>query len=100
MKRESAEIDLKIPDMGNLLIPAGVLNRLKVSRGDKVHIKVTTSVLSVQLKQRNVTEEEIEHIAALQIEPKENVIKCLATESRFSRNKGFKRRAHGLRGKI
>jgi antitoxin component of MazEF toxin-antitoxin module len=99
VKRESAEIDLRILDGGDLLIPAEVLNRLNVSRGNKVHIKVSTSVLSGQLKQRNVTEEEIEHIAALQFEPKENVIKCLATESRFSENKGFKRRAQGLRGK-
>ncbi len=100
MKKESAEINLRILDGGDLLIPARVLNRLNVERGDKVRIKVTTSVLSNELNRRNVTEEEIERIADLQLEPRENVIKFLATESMFSSNNRFKRRAKELRGKI
>jgi hypothetical protein len=99
MKTESAEIDLKVTDGGDLVIPAGVLNRLNLRRGEKVHIRVTTSKLSGELKRRNVTEEEIQRITALQLEPRENVIKFLSTESSFSRKARFKRRAHELRGR-
>ena len=99
MKTESAEFGAKVTDSGNLVIPAGVLNRLNLRRGEKVHIRVTTSRLSSELRRRNVTEEEIERITALQLEPRENVIKFLATESSFSRKARFKSRAHELRGR-
>lgn len=100
MKKESAEVDLKIPESGELLIPVEVLNRLNVGRGSNVHVRVTASTLSGHLKRRNVTEEEIEHIASLQLEPRENVVKFLATESVLSGDTGFKRRAQALRGRV
>ena len=99
MKKESAEIDLRIPADGALVVPKEVLNRLNVRVGDRVHLQVTTNVLSRDLKQRNVTEQEIERIAGVQLEPRENVVRFLATESRLSGNRGFIRRAGGLRGR-
>jgi antitoxin component of MazEF toxin-antitoxin module len=99
VKKESVEIDATVAGGSSLLIPREVLNRLNVGDGDKVHIRVTTSILSGHLRRRNVTEEEIERIVALQLEPRENVIKFLATESKFSRNARFKRRALELRGR-
>lgn len=99
MNKESAEIDLRIPADGTLVIPKGVVNRLNVKAGEKVHVRVTTSILSGKLKQQNVSEEEIERISAVQMEPRDNVIKFLATESRLSGNRAFSRRAEGLRGK-
>ena len=98
MKKERVEVDLRIEENGTLVIPKEILNRLNVGRKDKVHIRVTTNILSRQLKQRNVTEEEIERIASVQMEPRENVAKFLATELRFSGNREFARRARGLRG--
>jgi len=98
VKKESAEIDLKVNAGGDLLIPAEVLNRLNVGRGGRIHIRLTTSALSGELRRRDVTEEEIERIAAVQLEPRENVVKFLATESKLSRNAHFKRRAQQVRG--
>lgn len=92
-------MDAAVTVGGDLLIPADVLSRLNTGHGDRVHIRVTTSILSGELKRRNVTEEEIERIVALQLEPRENVVKFLTTESKFSRNARFKRRAQIQRGK-
>jgi len=49
-------------------------------------------LLTGKLKARRVTEEEIDAIAALQLEPRENVMRFLATESAFSGNKRFLKR--------
>jgi antitoxin component of MazEF toxin-antitoxin module len=99
MRKESTEINLRIPETGDLQIPAEVLKRLNVEHRGKIHVRLTAANLSSRLKQRHVTEEEIERIAALQLEPRENVIKFLATESALSENRDFKRRARELRGK-
>jgi len=100
MKKEHAEIELRVPENGELSIPSAVLGRLNVRHGQRVHIHVTASILTDLLKKRSVTEEEIERIAALQLEPRENVIKFLATESRLWSDNGFRRRSQRLRGKF
>ena len=100
MKKVSAELDGRVSEKGELLIPWTALSRLNVRPGRKVHIRVTTNDLSQQLKRRNVTEEEIERIAALQLEPRENVARFLATESTLSGAVGFKRRAQEMRSKL
>ena len=98
MKKESAEIDLRVPEKGNLQIPSGLLNRLNVRVGGKVRVKVSAGGLSARLKRLGVTDEEIEQIAELQLEPNENVVKFLMAESSLARASGFKQRARSLRG--
>ena len=95
MKKEDVEIDLTMAG-GDLLIPAAVLKRLNADPGGRIHVRLTSTILSGELKRRNVTEEEIEEIAALQLEPRENVVKFLSTESKFASNAHFKRRAQEL----
>lgn len=97
MKKESAEIDLRVPENGNLQIPSGLLNRLNVRVGGKVRVKISAGGLSARLKRLGVTDEEIEQIAELQLEPKENVVKFLMTESSLSGDGGFKQRSRLLR---
>ena len=97
MKRASAEIDMRIPPEGSLMIPKRILKRLNVDGGTKVHIRITGGMLSSSLKRRNVTEEEIDQIAFVQMEPRENVVRFLVAESRFSGNAAFKRRARAMK---
>jgi len=99
VKKASTEFELKVGVSGDLHIPPAVLNRLRLGWGDKVHVRLTSRVLSGELRRRNVTEEEIERIAAVQLEPRENVIKFLRTESKFSGSTRFKNRAQHLRSK-
>ncbi len=74
------------------MIPKSALHRLNAGQGSHLHVRLTSAVLSGKLKARGVTEEEIDAIAALQLEPRENVVRFLATESALSRNKRFLRR--------
>ena len=99
MNKESVEFDLKISVDGELLIPKNVLRRLSVQQGSQVHVRVTTNKLTDKLKARNVTEEEVETISALQLEPRENVVKFLATESVLSGNRRFLDRVRQLRSR-
>jgi hypothetical protein len=92
MNKDSVEMNLRIAEGGELLIPKSALHRLNVGRGSQVHVRLTPAVLTGKLKARRVTEEEIQTIAALQLEPRENVVRFLATQSAFSRNKLFLRR--------
>lgn len=97
MSKEHAEIELNVPESGALVIPTSILKRLNLRRGSKVRVRLTTEQLSDKLMRRNVTEEEIEYIAALQLEPRKNVVKFLTTESSLSKNKKFRNRARALR---
>jgi hypothetical protein len=98
VKSASTEIELKVGENGDLHIPSAILHRLRVGLGNKVHVRLTSTVLSGELRRRNVTEGEIERIAAIQLEPRDNVVKFLTTESKFAGNQRFKRRAKKMRG--
>ncbi|HTP13228.1 MAG TPA: hypothetical protein VMM37_06340 [Bacteroidota bacterium] len=76
------------------MIPKEALRRLTIEKGASVHVRLTPNVLSGNLKARKVTEKEIERIAALQLEPRENVVRFLSTESVLSGNKVFLKRLH------
>lgn len=99
MSQDSVEINPRVADNGELLIPKSALHRLNVGRGSRIHVRLTLAVLTGKLKARKVTEEEIETIAALQLEPRENVVRFLAAESAFSRNERFLRRVRETRRK-
>ncbi len=98
MSKESVEFDLRVTDDGGLLIPKSVVDRLRVGKGSHLHVRLTTKKLTEQLKTRNVTEEEIESIASLQLEPREHVVKFLSTESELSGNNRFLARVRNLGG--
>ncbi len=97
MKKESAEIDVRVSSDGTLTIPKRILKRLNIDRGGKVRVRISSDVLSSRLQRKNVTEEEIDRIAAVQLEPRQNVVRFLAAESRLSRNTAFKHRARMLK---
>ena len=97
MRKESVEIALKLEKSGDLVIPAGALERLNQKNGARVRVRVMSDDLSADLRKRNVSEEEIERVAILQLEPRENVLRFLATEGSMAGKSGFKKRAGVLR---
>jgi antitoxin component of MazEF toxin-antitoxin module len=99
LKKESVDLELNVSPEGDVHVPAAAVRALAVGKGSKVHVRVTAEMLTANLKKRKVSEEEIRSIAAVQLEPRSNVVKFLATESVFSGNKEFGRRARGLRSR-
>ncbi len=97
MSSDSVEVELRVTDTGDVVIPNAVLNRLNVRTGSRVHVRLTARTLSARLKGRRVTESEIEQIAALQLEPRENVVRFLTTEAMFPADTSFVRRAREAR---
>ncbi len=90
MNKESVEFDLKAVPNADVVVPKSVLHRLNIRKGTMVHVRLTAMQLTGKLRKRNVTEEEIERISALQLEPRENVVRFLATESVLAGNKRFR----------
>lgn len=95
---QRAEFDLMVAEDGSVVIPSEQLKRLNLNPGSNVKLHLKGQTLSEELKQHGVTDDEIERIASLQLEPIENVIRFLLTESSQSTNLEFKKRARGLRG--
>jgi|WetSurMetagenome_2_1015567.scaffolds.fasta_scaffold1260786_1 hypothetical protein len=95
MKRvkESAEAEIRVERDGSGILPASLLQQLPAHPGTRVRVRVTSRALGSDLTARGVTEEEIEAIAALQIEGRANVVSFLSSEGALSADKGFRRRA-------
>ena len=76
-------------DHGKITIPKEVLDEI----GDTVsavHVRVTTKALSSELKERQVNEDEIELIGAMQLESRPQVVKFLLSEAALKGNRRFK----------
>lgn len=94
--RQSIEFELRVDRDGSLKIPAGMVQQLKARSGSTVHVRLTADIISKSLAKKAVTEEEIESIGRLQLEPRENVVKFLMAEGMLAGNKGFRNRANRL----
>ena len=70
-----------------------------IKPGSRVTIRLTDGVVSNQLRERRVTEDEIEHISSLQLELRENVIRFLEAEGALSNDRLFVKRAAGITGR-
>jgi bifunctional DNA-binding transcriptional regulator/antitoxin component of YhaV-PrlF toxin-antitoxin module len=89
---EILELDVRVEPDGRAIIPAGRLNRLGLKPGSRLRVKLIPIVLSRDLVQRDVTEDEIEHISLFQLEPRQNVLKFLGSEGALSADKKFRHR--------
>lgn len=87
--KHSLEFEARIDPNGVLVVPKEVLERLTVKEGSKVTVRVTSDKISDALKKRTVTEDEIDRISQLQMEPRENVVKFLTAEGVLAKNRGF-----------
>lgn len=94
--RKSVEFEGVIDEDGRITVPAEVLENVG-SSGRKITVRLTAASLTHALKERGVTEDEIERIGNLQLEPREQVVKFLLTEGAFADYPAMRKRA-GIRG--
>ena len=87
----SIEFEAEIGPAGTIKIPVHVTKKLK--KVNRVTIRLTEGVVSKTLQRRCVTEDEIEQIAELQLERRENIIRFLESEGVLADNRLFLRRA-------
>lgn len=88
------EFEARVDNKGNITLPASLMKVFPV--GTFVTVRLIEGTLSSSLRARRVTEDEIESIAKLQMEPRENVIRCLQAEGALVRKSAFQRRAIAL----
>jgi fibrillarin-like rRNA methylase len=86
---KSIEFEAILDDARTISIPEGVSKFLK--SGGSVHVRLTARVLSSELKDRNVSEEEIDRISSIQLEPRDQVVKFLLSEGALMKSVGRKR---------
>lgn len=76
-------------------MPPSVLTH--IDKGARsLRVRLTSKVISSALKLKDVTEEEIERIGALQLEKREQVVKFLLTEGALRGHAVLKRKARAL----
>ena len=91
--RQRIECEAKVTKAGTLELPPSVLKHFVLKEGSTVHVGITTRRLSHALKDRTVTEEEVERIGGLQLEPRESVVSFLTAEGSLASARSFRKRA-------
>ncbi len=84
------EFETAIDHEGKIAVPDHVVKHFG---GKKLHVRVMSNEISDALREKSVTEEEVERIAGLQREPREQVITFLMSEGSLKNNRAFRRRA-------
>jgi len=93
--RTSVEFKGEIDDDGKIAVPASILSRLKKG---SIHVRLSGNRVASELKARGVTEEEIQRIAATQLESRDQVVKFLLSEGALKRRSSFGSRSRRIRG--
>jgi len=89
-KASANEFEAVIDSEGKIAVP----NHLAVQFGGKrLQVRLISTEISGALKDRSVTEEEVERIAAMQLESRDQVIAFLLSEGSLRNNRGFRRRS-------
>jgi hypothetical protein len=96
--RQSIEFSTTLRSDGTLTLPQEALRKFQAEGNTKVHVRLTAHRVTSELRTRSVTEEEIERISALQLEPRENVVRFLRAEGALAGRPAFRRRAKDVVG--
>ncbi len=89
--KNSVEFEARIDDGGQIHIPDHIAKELGT---DSVHVRLTVKAISSELKQRNVSEDEITRISNIQLESRDQVVKFLLSEGALQKGDGRKRAQH------
>jgi hypothetical protein len=82
---EGREFDAVIGADGVIRVPADILRTID---GDgRMRVRLTPVVIAEELERRNVTHEEVERIASLQLESRSQVIAFLMAEGALARGR-------------
>ena len=84
------EFEAEVTEGGTLAIPGALARAIKP--GTTVTVRLTRGAVAGALRRRGVTEDEIERIAARQLEPRENVVRFLEAEGALGSSARFRRR--------
>ena len=94
-EEEVFEFESSIDGEGKIGVPGEVLRRLGAHAGSRVRVRLIPAVIAAALGRRNVTIDEVERIAALQLEPQANVISFLLAEGVLATGGGRHQRTKG-----
>ena len=75
----AGEFDAILRADGSITVPEEIL-RAFGDQGVRVHVRLTSAALAARLRERNVTEEEVDRIAAMQHESRSQVLMFLNAE--------------------
>lgn len=89
--RVSVEFEAMIEGNGSINIPKEVLAGFKGGR-NKVHVRLTSNAVGARLRHRGVSEDEIETISRVQLEPRDQVVKFLMSEGALRGTSGRRSR--------
>ena len=90
----AVEFEAEVGDDGTIMLPRRIAHRLRP--GMQVTIRLTEGVVTKTLRSRGITEDDIEHIASLQFEGRDNVIRFLSAEGSLA-SSPFRARASALK---
>jgi hypothetical protein len=82
--------EARISADGQLLVPPAAATRLRTFAGSTVEVRLTDASLSAALKARGVTDDEVDRIAAAQLESRETAARFLLSEGAL-RPRGVRR---------
>ena len=91
-KKSDNEFEAVIGDDATIVVQHGLAKRFV---GKKLHVRLRSEEVASELMEKNVTEEEIERIANIQLESREQVVKFLLTEGSL-RTSSLLRRVKGM----
>jgi hypothetical protein len=86
------EFDGIIDPRGRISVPQPVLERFRGGAGGKVRVRLTLHRIASELKRRSVTEDEIDRIARVQLETRDQVVRFLFSEGALGKT-GFRARS-------
>jgi hypothetical protein len=97
MKRKDAGLDFEavIGADGKISVPGEIISRLGTHTGSPLRVRLLPEVLARALERNNVTAGEVEKIAAVQLEDREQVIAFLLAEGTLAPGRRSRRTVKG-----
>lgn len=98
MKRKSVlAFDGTVDAHGRIVVPAEVSAALGPDATALLRVQLTPAAVSEELRRNGVTDDEVERIAAMQMEPREQVIAFLRAEGALAEEPARSRGTKGRR---
>lgn len=83
----SIQFEAHVDSEGTIVIPRAIAKKL--GKGKSITVRLTEGVVSNKLRDRSVTEDELEFIAGLQLERREDIICFLESEGILGKDQKF-----------
>ncbi|MEW6511762.1 MAG: hypothetical protein AB1428_12495 [Bacteroidota bacterium] len=93
VRRSPLEFDAVIDPHGKIVVPNRAIIALGARAGATLKVRLIPADLSGELERQGVTDEEIDQIAAVQLEDREQVIAFLRSEGALARKPRRARKA-------